>query len=116
MPTAFGRDEAFQDNLEHRIALRFRWSAFCSEPKRQLKLLFGVGSELIHSARIVYDDCLFFKRFDRVKVGDKMLRYGLESLCSVADIPAFGVHPPLEELARHLARVSRDPEADLLDS
>lgn len=49
---AFGHEGAFPDNLEHRIALHFRLAPNCDQPMKQLKLLFGISSELIRSARV----------------------------------------------------------------
>lgn len=58
-------------------------------------------------------DCLFVPRFDRLADGDRIVRLGMESLCSLAGVSEFGVPIAKETLARALARFVSEPAREL---
>jgi serine/threonine-protein kinase HipA len=57
-------------------------------------------------------DALFVPRFDRAVVDGAVHRYGVESLCSLANIAEFGSRPSQIRLLESLMRFSSNPQAD----
>lgn len=67
-------------------------------------------------ARLFYrDNCLFIPRFDREQVNGKLLRHGLETISSVAEIAVFGRRGDHLEFCRAIAEVASDPGAELYE-
>jgi len=58
-------------------------------------------------------DCLFVERFDRVVTDGTVRRLGLESLCSLAGVAAFGAPIRKERLVAAAAQFVSDPAGDL---
>jgi len=60
-------------------------------------------------------DCLFIPRFDRVVEPDRIVRLGLESLCSSLGIAEFGHEFRHEDLCGAIAKFATDPVTELLE-
>jgi serine/threonine-protein kinase HipA len=60
-------------------------------------------------------DTLFIPRFDRVVHQGKVIRYGLETLASLAGIVKYGESPKHEVLVTALAQYSSDRDEDLFE-
>lgn len=61
------------------------------------------------------EDCLFIPRFDRVKMGNKTLYQGFESLYAAAGIAQFGANMSHEVLVEAIHKYSSNPEADVIE-
>jgi len=69
----------------------------------------------VHAEPVFEDDTLYVKRFDRHVTSDGVERYGLESLCSLAGVAAYGARIPQERLVQALADFSTNPDADIIE-
>ena len=61
------------------------------------------------------DDALFIPRFDRVPIEGILIRHGLETLCSVADIPERNRRGDHLEFCKAIAQVATDPKTELFE-
>lgn len=81
-------------------------------PYYEVARWFGVRT----GAKLVFrDDCLFIPRFDRERRGDKLLRYGLETVCSVANITVHGRRGDHLKFCQAVSDVATNPNAELLE-
>ncbi|MBK5273736.1 MAG: HipA domain-containing protein [Desulfuromonadales bacterium] len=73
---------------------------------------FGVkcGNPLVYR-----DNTLLIPRFDRIPVAGKLIRLGLETLCSVAMISGFGRRGDHLEFCRAIAAVATDPQTEIYE-
>ena len=60
-------------------------------------------------------DALFIPRFDRVVFNDTVIRLGMETLCSIADIRTYGREVSQNRLAKAIVEQSDDPQADIVE-
>ena len=61
------------------------------------------------------DDSLFVPRFDRATVDGRFQRYGLETICSAAEVAEFGKQGDHLRFCKAVAASSSDANADLLE-
>jgi len=61
------------------------------------------------------EDSLFIPRFDRATVGGSFQRYGLETVCSAAEVADFGRQGDHLLFCRSIAASSSDANADVLE-
>jgi serine/threonine-protein kinase HipA len=61
------------------------------------------------------DDSLFVPRFDRARVDGRFQRYGLETVCSAAEVAEFGKRGDHLVFCRAIAAASSDTNADILE-
>jgi len=61
------------------------------------------------------DNCLFVPRFDRERSGNKLLRHGLETLCSVANISEYGRRGDHLTFCHAIATVATAPAAEIME-
>ncbi|WP_321532779.1 HipA domain-containing protein [uncultured Desulfuromonas sp.] len=79
-------------------------------PYYQVAKSFGIAT----TAGLTYENgSLFIPRFDRRISGDNVVRYGLESLCSVANICEFGTRLSHNDACRMISIYSSAPQADI---
>jgi serine/threonine-protein kinase HipA len=81
-------------------------------PYYEVARWFGVrtGAHLIFR-----DDSLLIPRFDRVPTDGMLIRHGLETLCSVADIPERGKRGDHIEFCKAITHVASDPRSELFE-
>lgn len=81
-------------------------------PYYEVARRFGIrcGASLVYR-----DNTLLIPRFDRVPVSGKLVRIGMETLCSVAMISAYGRRGDHLEFCRAIAAVSTDPKAEIYE-
>lgn len=81
-------------------------------PYYEVARWFGVrvGGSLLYR-----DDCLFIPRFDRERHRDKLLRHGLETVCSVANISEYGRRGDHIKFCQAIASVTTDPISEVLE-
>jgi serine/threonine-protein kinase HipA len=61
------------------------------------------------------NDSLLIPRFDRTTLDGKLLRHGLETVCSVADIAGLGKRGDHPEFCRAIAGVATDPQVEIFE-
>lgn len=61
------------------------------------------------------DNCLFIPRFDRAVGPDGLVRHGLESLCSAAEISEFGKRGDHGLFCSVLAKYATDPKTEIIE-
>ena len=61
------------------------------------------------------DDALFIPRFDRQFENNKLIRYGLESLCALAGVADFGQPIPQEQLCKAIASYTTEPQKEITE-
>jgi serine/threonine-protein kinase HipA len=73
---------------------------------------FGVrcGNPLVYR-----DNTLLISRFDRIPVAGKVIRLGLETICSVANVSEYGKRGNHAEFCRAIAAVATDPKAEIYE-
>jgi len=81
-------------------------------PYYEVARRFGVrcGPPLVYR-----DNTLLIPRFDRIPAAGKLIRLGMETLCSVAMIPGFGKRGDHLEFCRAIAVVATDPQAEIYE-
>ena len=71
---------------------------------------------MVHGELLWNKDSLFIPRFDRSITSDnRVLRYGMESLCSIAGIADYGVPVSQDRLCQTLIQFSSNIEEDLIE-
>ncbi len=60
-------------------------------------------------------DALFIPRFDRDVMHGKVIRHGVETLCSLADVRTYGREVSQNHLAKALLEQSDNPQADIAE-
>lgn len=81
-------------------------------PYYEVARWFGirVGGSLVY-----HDDCLFIPRFDRERCGGRLLRHGLETICSVADISDYGRRGDHLRFCQAIANAATNPTTEVLE-
>lgn len=81
-------------------------------PYYEVARWFGirVGASLFYR-----DNCLFIPRFDRERSGNRLLRHGLETVCSIADISDYGRRGDHLRFCHAIAGVATDPASEVLE-
>ncbi len=69
----------------------------------------------VHAIPKYQNNTLIIPRFDRQVKNNQVIRYGQESLCSLADVSDFGYAIPLEQLCGALIKHVSDPKRELLE-
>lgn len=81
-------------------------------PYYEVARRFGIrcGSPLVYR-----DNTLLIPRFDRLPVSGKLIRIGMETLCSIALISEYGRRGDHLEFCRAIATVATDPKAEIYE-
>lgn len=67
----------------------------------------------VHALPELINNALFIQRFDREKIQKKVVRYGQESLCSLAGVADFGQAIPMEKLCAAFMPHITNPKIEL---
>ncbi|QDW52179.1 type II toxin-antitoxin system HipA family toxin [Burkholderia sp. KBS0801] len=69
----------------------------------------------VHAPLTLRDRSLFIPRFDRARVGDRVVRFAQESIASLTGKAGFGVVPSHDEVCRHLVHQCTDPQTEVAE-
>ncbi|KVL12342.1 type II toxin-antitoxin system HipA family toxin [Burkholderia sp. MSMB1826] len=69
----------------------------------------------VHAPLVLRDRSLFIRRFDRARVGGRVVRLAQESVASLTGNAGFGVVPSHDEVCRHLVRQCTNPQAEVAE-
>ncbi|EMN5130864.1 type II toxin-antitoxin system HipA family toxin [Burkholderia contaminans] len=69
----------------------------------------------VHAPLALRDRSLFIRRFDRVHIDGRVVRFAQESIASLTDKAGFGVVPSHDEVCWHLVRQCTDPQAEVAE-
>lgn len=81
-------------------------------PYYEVARWFGIrcGGQLVYR-----ENTLLIPRFDRVPVSGKLVRIGMETICSVAMISEYGRRGNHQEFCRAIATVATDPRTEIYE-
>ncbi len=79
-----------------------------------MQLARGLGLK-VHANLALRDRALFIPRFDREVMGDRVMRYGQESIASLCGVVGFDKVPSHNDVCRQLGKMASDPAREVIE-